>query len=92
MRYTIVPKVESTLILLMCAGFLLVVQQWSFVLYQIGLLTVMAAAIPNIAVGNLPRQASPLRALIRTLVILGVVAFVFLAGIWLVPDLAQMGQ
>ncbi len=92
MRSAIVPKLELTLILLMCTGFLLLVQQWSFVLYQIGMLTVMAAALLNIAVGNLPRQASPLRAALLTLGILGIVAFVFLAGILLVPYLARMGQ
>jgi uncharacterized protein YqgC (DUF456 family) len=88
----IVPRLELALILLMCAGFLLVVQQWSFVLYQGGILTVMLAAILNIAVGNLPRQAGALRAAVLTVGILGLVAGVFLAGILLVPYLAEMGQ
>lgn len=92
MRPNFVLKSELTLILLMCGGFLLVLQQWSFLLYQIGVLTVMAAAILNIAVGNLPRQAGPLRAAVLTLGILGIVTFVFLAGIFLVPYLARMGQ
>jgi hypothetical protein len=92
MRRAIVPRLELALIFVMCAGFVLIVQQWSFPAYQLGLLTVMAATILNIAVGNLPRQASPGRALLLTLGILTIVAFVFAAGIILVPYLAQMGQ
>ena len=92
MRRVLVPRLELALIALMCAGFLLVAQQWSFALYRAGLLLVMAAAILNVAVGNLPRQAGPLRAAGLTLGILGVVAFVFLLGILLVPYLARMGQ
>ncbi len=87
----IVPRAELTLILVMGAGFLLIVQQWSFALYQTGLLTVMAATILNIAVGNLPRAAAPWRALRLTLLLLSIVAGVFIAGILLVPSLARLG-
>ena len=87
----IVPRAELALILVMGAGFLLIVQQWSFALYQIGLLTVMAATILNIAVGNLPRGAAPWRALRLTLLLLSIVAGVFIAGILLVPSLARLG-
>jgi hypothetical protein len=87
----IVPRAELALILIMVAGFLLIVQQWSFGLFQIGLLTVMAATILNIAVGNLPRAAGVWQALRLTIVILLIVAVVFGAGIVLVPYLAQLG-
>jgi predicted membrane protein len=78
----IVPRAELVLILIMVAGFLLIVQQWSFDLFQFGLVTVMAATILNIAVGNLPRAAG---------LILLIVAAVFAAGIFLVPYLARLG-
>ena len=90
-RHTIVGRAELALILVMAAGFLLIVQQWSFAAYQIGLLTVMAATVLNIAVGNLPRAAGAARALGLTLFILAIVAAVFAAGIVLVPYLAQLG-
>jgi hypothetical protein len=67
------------------------VQQWSFSLFQIGLLTVMTATILNIAVGNLPRAAGLGQALRLTLIILLIVACVFAAGILLVPYLARLG-
>jgi hypothetical protein len=87
----IVPRAELALILAMGLGFLLIVQQWSFAAYRLGLLTVMVATILNIAVGNLPRSAGLGRALRLTIVLLGVVASVFVAGILLVPYLARLG-
>jgi hypothetical protein len=87
----IVPRAELALILIMVAGFLLIVQEWSFGLFQIGLLTVMAATILNIAVGNLPRSAGLWQALRLTALILLIVAAVFAAGIFLVPYLARLG-
>jgi hypothetical protein len=87
----IVPRAELALILIMVLGFLLIVQQWSFGLFQIGLLTVMTATILNIAVGNLPRTAGIWQALRLTLLILFIVAAVFVVGILLVPYLARLG-
>jgi hypothetical protein len=86
----IVPRAEFTLIVVMCAGFALIAQTFSFRLFQLGLLAVMGATLLNIAVGNLPRQAGAGRALLLTLAILGLVAVVFGAGILLVPTLTQL--
>jgi len=91
-RRNIVPRVEFTLIVVMCAGFALIAQTWSFRAYQVGLLAVIVATLLNIPVGNLPRQAGPGRALLLTALILAIVAAVFGAGILLVPALAGLGQ
>jgi len=88
----LVARAEIVLIASMGVGFLLVLQTWSFPLYQVGLSLVLVATVLNIAVGNLPRQAGPARALGLTAFILGIVAAVFAAGILLVPVFAQMGQ
>lgn len=87
----IVPRAELALILIMVLGFLLIVQQWSFGLYQIGLLTVVTATLLNIAVGNLPRGAGLWQALRLTVLLLAIIALVFAAGILLVPYLARLG-
>jgi hypothetical protein len=92
MKRAIVPRLEVALISLMCLGFLLIAQTWSFVVYQIGLVAVLVATLLNIAVGNLPRQASPARALVLTVFILAIVAAVFALGIALVPSLAALGR
>jgi hypothetical protein len=88
----LLPRVELLLIVLMMAGFALIAQQWSFSLYQIGLLTVIFAAILNIAVGNVPRAARGWRALGAVIIILGVTAAVVVVGIFLVPYLSRLGR
>jgi hypothetical protein len=88
----LLPRIELMLILLMMAGFVLIAQQWSFALYQLGLLTVISATILNIAVGNVPRTARGWRALRAVVIILAGTAAVFVIGILLVPYLAELGQ
>ena len=92
MEGRLLPRIELGLIVLMIAGFVLIAQQWSFVLYQLGLLTVIGATILNIAVGNVPRSARGWRAFRAVVIILAVTAAVFVIGILLVPYLAQLGQ
>ena len=89
---SIVPRAEITLLSVLGLGFLCVLQTWSFALYRIGLVVVVIATMLNIAVGNLPRDAAPLRAVLLTLSILAVLAAVFAIGIALVPTLAALGQ
>lgn len=92
MEGRLLPRIELLLILLMMTGFVLIAQQWSFALYQLGLLTVICATILNIAVGNVPRTARGWRALRAVVVILAGTAAVFVIGILLVPYLAELGQ
>lgn len=88
----LVARAELALICVMALGFVLIAQQVAFGLYQAGLLTVVASTLLHIAVGNLPPDAGPGRALLLTLAILGSVAAVFGAGILLVPLLSQLGR
>ncbi len=88
----VVPRAEVGLLFILGLGFLLVLQTWFFPLYRIGMIIVMAATLLNIAVGNLPRDAGLKRAIILTLMILGLIGFIFVLGILLVPYLAQLGQ
>ena len=88
----LVARAELALICIMALGFVLIAQQAAFGLYQVGLLTVIGSTLLHIAVGNLPPDAGPVRALALTALILAVVAAVFVAGILLVPVLAQLGR
>lgn len=92
MEGRLLPRVELALIILMVLGCILIAQQWSFALYQAGLLTVIGATILNIAVGNVPRAARGWRAFGAVLIILAVTAALFIIGILLVPYLARLGQ
>ena len=88
----LIARAELALICIIALGFVLIAQQAAFGLYQVGLLTVIASTLLHIAVGNLPPDAGPARALAWTAAILGAVAAVFGAGILLVPLLAQLGR
>ncbi len=92
MESRLLARVELGLIVLMVAGFVLITQQWSFGLYQFGLLTVIGATILNIAVGNVPRAARGWRIARAIVLILLTTAAVFGLGIELVPYLAKLGQ
>ena len=92
MESGLLPRIELLLIVLMMAGFALIAQQWSFSLYQLGILTVIFAAILNIAVGNVPRATRGWRALGAVIIILGVTAAVVVIGILLVPYLSMLGR
>ena len=92
MESRILARAEATLILLMMAGFMLIIQQWSFDLYRVGLMTVIAATILNIAVSNVPRSARGWGILRSVIIILAITAAVFGLGIVLVPYLATLGQ
>lgn len=92
MEAGLVSRVEAALIILMCVGFVLIAQQFSFQLYRIGMLTVIAVTILNIAVGNVPRAARGWRALRIFVAIMFTTAAVFALGIILTPYLARLGQ
>ena len=92
MESRVLARAETTLIILMIVGFVLITQQWSFSLYQLGLLVVICATILNIAVSNVPKSARGWGVMRGLITILAVVAAVFALGIWLVPYLAQLGQ
>lgn len=92
MENRLLGRAETGLILLMLLGFVLITQQWSFSLYQLGLLTVIGATILNIAVSNVPKAAQGWRVVRSLVLILAVTAAVFGLGIVLVPFLARLGQ
>jgi hypothetical protein len=92
MESRLLARTEAALILLMVLGFIFIAQQWSFDLYQVGLLTVIGATLLNIAVSNVPRAARGWRILRFVVIFLAITAAVFGVGILLVPYLATLGQ
>ncbi len=92
MGFRLVPRLEAAIIFFLGVAFLMVLQRWSFIAYHYGLMSIMGLTLLNIAVGNLPREAAPGRALLMLLLFLALVAVVFGLGIVLVPYLAQLGR
>ena len=92
MEFRLVPRLELAIICLLGVGFLMVLQRWSYDAYHYGLMMIMGLTLLNIAVGNLPRGASPRRTLLMLLLFLALVVVVFGLGIVLVPYLAMLGR
>lgn len=89
---TFQERAELVLIACLALGFLLIAQRASHVLFQVGLGLVIVATFLEIAVGNVPLEASARRAMLMIGLILAVVAAVFGLGILLVPYLTRLGR
>jgi hypothetical protein len=85
-------RAAQVLIAAMVVGIVLIAQRYSVLVYRWGVCLLVGATFLQIAVGNLPAQASAARSIALSGAILALVAAVFLAGIWLVPILSHMGR
>lgn len=92
MRLSFAERAERTLIVALLAAILLISQPWDIRLYRAGLLLLVCATLLQIAVGNLPKDASTGRSLALVAAILGAVVAVFGLGILLTPFLSQLGR
>jgi hypothetical protein len=87
-----VERAGQVLIAAMALGIVMIAQRYSISLYRWGLSILVVSTFLQIAVGNLPQDASAMRSIVTTTVILAGVAAVFAIGIWLVPVLSQLGH
>lgn len=83
---------EPVLIVGMILGIVLITQRYSIDLFRWGLGILVASTILEIAVGNLPKEASFGRSVVLIVVILCIFVTVFALGVWLVPVLSQLGR
>lgn len=89
---TFPERLETTLILGLLAGILLIAQRYNLVLFKVGLSVLVVSTLLQIAVGNLRKDASTGRSLVFIATVLAVVAAIFGVGILLVPYFAQLGR
>ncbi|SIR32681.1 hypothetical protein SAMN05880582_11056 [Rhizobium sp. RU20A] len=87
-----IDRLEAILMALILIGIVLVAQQWSVMVYRVGLSILVCATLVQIAVGNVPRDLSVVRSLLRIVILLCVVALMFGIGILLAPIFAQIGR
>ena len=83
---------HAVLIVLLVISLVLIAQQFSMKIYQLGLILLGAAAITQIGFGNVPPNtnfAHSMKFLILTYVIIGAV---FVVGILLAPTLIGMAR
>ena len=83
---------EIVLIGAMLVGFLLIMQRTFMWMYQLGLAIVVTATFLEIAVGNVPKEASFRRSVKFIALFLSIIVVVFTIGILLVPYLTNLGR
>lgn len=92
-RLSFIEKAERTLIIAMILGIVVIAASPRILwMYQAGLGLLITATLLQIAVGNVPKDATVKRSLKLIAIILSVVLCVFLVGIGLVPILSQLGR
>lgn len=85
-------RMQGLLIVVMLVGFVMIAQQASKTLYQIGLPVLVVAAFLQIAFGNIPPAAGARRSLTLLGLTWLIVAVVFGLGIVLAPTLIGLGR
>jgi len=85
-------SLQLVLVLVMLGSFFLIAQQWSKLVYQIGLLLLVASALVQVVFGNVAPEAGFARSMKQLALGLVVVAAVFGLGIALTPLLVKLGR
>ncbi len=80
------------LVVWMLASIVLIGQQASIELYRVGLISLVASAISQIAVGNIPATANARRSALLYLWFVFLVIVIFAVSIVLAPWLASLGR
>jgi hypothetical protein len=83
---------QAVLIVVMFAAFLLILQQWSKPLFQIGLPLLVVAAFLQIAFGNIPPATGFWRSMGLLALTWVIIAALIILAVWLTPELIQLGR
>jgi hypothetical protein len=85
-------RFQAILIVVLFATFLLILQQWSKQLYQIGLPLLVVAAFLQIAFGNIPPSTGFVKSMGLLLLTWGIVAALIVVAVLITPSLIQLGR
>ncbi|MBD3306628.1 hypothetical protein GF339_09485 [candidate division KSB3 bacterium] len=83
---------HAVLVILMLLSFLLITQQSSKTIYQIGFVLLIASTFVQIVFGNVPPTANFTQSMKLLVIGLAIIATVFILGILLAPYLANLGR
>lgn len=85
-------RFQGILIVVLVVGLVLIAQQASKPLYQIGLPLVVVAAFLQIAFGNIPPRSNAKTSFLLLALTWALVAALFAFAIWLAPSLIGLGR
>lgn len=83
---------HAILIILMLLSFILITQQASKTLYQMGFVVLVASTFVQIVFGNVPPTANFRQSMKLLGIGLAIVAAIFILGIFLAPHLVNLGR
>lgn len=83
---------HAVLIVLLVISLILIAQQFSMKIYQVGLLLLGAAAITQIGFGNVPPNTNFAQSIKFLILIYVIIGAVFVVGILLAPTLIGMAR
>ena len=83
---------QAVLVVWMLASILLIGQQVSMALYQVGLISLAVATLSQIAFGNIPATANFGRSLRMYIWFMFIIAVIFAVSILAAPWLASLGR
>ncbi len=84
-------RVHVVLICAMVASFLLILQQWSLLLYKVGIVALIVTVLVQIPFSNIPGEANARRSLLLFLRFFSIVIAIFVIAIFLAPYLVKIG-
>lgn len=76
----------------MLISIVLIGQQYSMPLYQVGLLLLVTATLIQVAFGNIPPAANLARSLRMFITFMAIIVVVFVVSLLIVPLLVQLGK
>lgn len=85
-------RFQATLIVVMFAAFVLILQQGNKTLYQIGLPVLVVAAFLQIAFGNIPPNTGFAKSMGLLAITWAIVAALVALSVYFTPSLIQLGQ
>lgn len=91
-RLPFAAQFQAVLIVVMFASFMLILQQWSKPLYQIGLPVLVIAAFLQIAFGNIPPTSGFRKSMGLLALTWAIVAILIYVAVQITPSLIQLGK
>jgi hypothetical protein len=85
-------RVQLALIILLLTAIIAIGQPWSFELYKLAIVVIVITGLTQVAVGNIPSNASRLRFAKLLFVFAAIIAAIFALSIWLAPILVGLGR
>ncbi len=91
-RMGFTQRVQLALVLVLLLSMFAIGQPWSFEVYKVSIVVIVLTGLAQVAVGNIPSNASPVRFAKFLIVFVLIISAIFALSIWLAPILVGLGR